>query len=207
MNKKIMLLALAAVSAAVLALPATASALVPLHLNPTPEGPQQIDGNGIVVFSTTGGSTQSCQGFAGSATFDEGGTTGSMSLTFSKCTILGSTCDVATTTLPFHLITLPGEHPGILITANNGHFANFSCFFFPLEVTGNGWIGTITFPECGQTGNEATIAFNTTAHGVQEHTTVTDTETVYALKRGSESFGLDAHGTLTLSEETELECT
>lgn len=205
MNRKIMLVGLAVVSAAVLALPATASALVPLHLNPTPAGVQTIDDTGPnPILSLANGSTYGCETFHGSATFNEGGATGSMSLTLGKCS--GATCNPTTTTLPFHLVTLPGEQPGVLITTNNGHFSPFLCSGL-FSITGNGLIGTIISPECGQVSNEVTLDFNATAHGVQEHTTVADTNTLYTLKAMGASFALDARGTLTLSEETELECT
>jgi hypothetical protein len=222
MNKKIMLLALAAVSAAMLALPAMASALTPLHLNPTPVGAKAIDDIGAnPTLSTTGGTTVECGTFNGSATFNAGGTTGSMQLTFTEdCHLVGGgTCNsgsntngtITTTTLPFDLATLANNKPGVLVTSNSGHFATFVCTLFGFPVTtkveGNGVIGTITAPACGAKSTSATIDFNATAHGVQEHTTVAGTATVYRLKKGEENAAQDATGKLTLGSETLLECT
>jgi opacity protein-like surface antigen len=224
MTKKIMLLALAAVSAAVFALPATASAAdEPLHLEPAPAGAQTIDSNGIARLGSEDGTTITCNGFSGTATFDEtgaiGGTTGKMDLTFGPdCTEnkLGTRCtsanhpsgagNISTTTLPFHLVTLPGSLPGVLVTPNAGgsgnHFATFTCAggLVTVNVTGNGVIGTITSPGCNGTDDEATIKFESTAHGKQKHLTIAGTETDYTLQKGSEMSAQDAHGTITLKE-------
>ena len=215
MNTKVMLLGLAAVSAAVLALPALASALIPLHLNPTPAGTQPIDGVGIARFSTTGGTTTTCSGFSGSAQFEAGGTTGTLTLTFGPdCTenILGTRCtspgeaagNTATTVLPFHLVTLPSGSPGILVTPNaeTGVFIHKTCAggLITVTVEGNGLVGTITSPECGSSASQATLSFMATAHGVQKHTTVAGTETEYKMVDGSEPAALEAHGTLTFKE-------
>jgi hypothetical protein len=220
MNKKIMLLALAAVSAGVLALPAMASALTPLHLNPTPSGTKTIDnGTFAPTLSTSGGTTVVCDSVTGSATFNAGGTTGTMSLKFGPncrvgfigCNSTGETGgNIATTALPFDLVTLPGESPGVLVTPNAGgtgnHFATFSCFGVQTVVSGNGVIGTIE-NQCGETSQEAKINFNALEHGVQEHTTVEGTETEYDLKKGAETAAQDATGTVTFKENIKLECT
>jgi hypothetical protein len=219
--KKIMLLALAAVCAAVFALPATASALLPLHLNPTPGGAQTIDSNGKAILSTSGsGIKVECQGFSGSATFEAGGTTGTMQLTFGpNCTTsFGGTCtneglasSIKTTSLPFHLVTVGGK-PGVLVTPGaNEHFATFTChnvlgLTIESVVKGNGVIGTITAPECGASSKEATIVFSG-EKGVQNHKTVDGTTTEYSLTKGSETAAQSAHGTLTLSEISQLVCT
>lgn len=222
MNKKIMLLALA-VSAAVLALPAMASASIPLHLNPTPTGVKTIDSNPLVKpkLSTTGGTTVECDSFKGEATFETGGTTGNMNLTFGpnckvvglgvSCTSAGETTgNIATTSLPFHLVTLANLKPGVLVTPNAGgagnHFATFTCFGIKTEVTGNGVIGTIE-NSCGETSEEAKIDFKATAHGQQEHKTVAGTETEYDLKKGAETAAQEATGIVTFKEKIELVCT
>ena len=220
MSKKIMLLALAAVSAAVFVLPATASALVPLHLTPTPEGPQTIDDTGATAptLSTAGGTTVVCDEFHGNAEFEPGGTTGTMNLTFGpncrvggfiSCTSAGEpTGNIATTALPFHLATLASGDPGVLVTPGaNNHFATFTCFGVNTVVTGNGVLGEIEFPDCGNISDEADIDFNATAHGAQQHTKLAGTATEYRLKKGTENAAQDATGTLTLDEEVELDCT
>jgi hypothetical protein len=224
MSKKIMLLALAAISAAVFALPATASAFISLHLKSAPAGAQAIDdltpGNPTL---TTAGSTIECETFSGSATFDDtGGTTGKMNLKFSgncKELTFNSSCHstgapngtIETTTLPFHLVTLTNQKPGVLVTpSTDGSFAHVECFgtLVKFTVGGNGILGTITSPGCGGKGTSATIDFNATAAGVQEHTTVEGTPgTVYRLTKEGENAAQDAIGKLTLSNEPTLECT
>ena len=221
MNKKIMLLALGAISAVVLAVPAFASALIPLHLNPTPAGPQSIDSVGVARLSTTGGTQITCNGVSGNAAFEAGGTTGTLNLTFGgDCTenVLGTRCtsageptgNISTTALPFHLVTLANEKPGVLITPNaTGAFAHFTCAggLITVTVEGNGVIGTITSPECKKSASSATLSFVATANGVQQHTTVAGTDTEYHLIDGSENAAQEGHATLTLSETSELVCT
>ena len=214
MDKKITLLGLAVVSAAVLALPALASALIPLHLNPTPAGPNPIDSVGIVRISTTGGTQITCNGVSGNAAFEAGGTTGTLNLTFgSDCTEngLGTRCtsagepagNITTTALPFHLVTLANEKPGVLITPNaTGAFAHFTCAggLITVTVEGNGIIGTITEPNCGETRSQATLSFVATANGVQQHKTVAGTEAEYTLTEGSQATAIETHMTLTFRE-------
>jgi hypothetical protein len=216
MNKKIMLLALAAVSAVVLALPAMASALVPLHLNPTPSGTQTIHGGPGSL--STGSSTVSCNGVSGGLTFESGGTTGTMNLKFGGgCTSSGFSCNspgeasgnIATTALPFHLVTLANEKPGVLVTPNaSGSFAHIECAFglVKFTVTGNGVIGTIE-QECGEISNRADIDFNAVGAGQQEHKTVLGTSTEYDLLKGAETAAQDTTGTVTFTQSTELDCT
>jgi len=231
MTKKIMLLALAAVSAAVFAMPAVASAEdIPLHLNPTPAGNQAIDDVGAnPTLTTTGGTKIECGSFSGNATFEAGGTTGHMTLTFGPngdgtvpCASSGFKCNsnpplaaagtIITTELPFHLVTLPNKKPGVLVTPNPTEprsFAHIECAggLVKFTVEGNGVIGTITEPACEGTSNMATIDFNATGNGVQEHKKVEGTETEYTLKKGTENAAQDATGTLTLSGNSKLECT
>lgn len=221
--KKMILLALAAVSAVVLALPAMASAMIPLHLNPTPAGSKTIDGVGSAVLSTSGGTTTTCTGFGGSASFEAGGTTGTMNLTFTGCkeSVFGTSCNssgaasgtIVTTSLPFHLATLAGKSPGVLVTPNAGgagnHFATFTCAggLVTVNVTGNGVLGTITAPACGTSSATATIKFEQSANGVQKHKTLEGTATEYSLMKGAETAAQSAHGTLTLGSESQLVCT
>lgn len=223
MKKKTMLLALAAVSAAMLALPAMASALEPLHLNPTPKGAKEIHG-GVGVLSTTGGTTITCNTVGGSATFNAGGTTGTMELTFTgdcRESIFNTTCrstgqvngTITTTELPFDLVTLNGTEegvtpPGVLVTPNaSGAFAHVICAggLVTFTVDGNGVIGTIE-QKCDETSERADIDFNATKHGQQEHKTVKGTETEYDLTKDGETAAQDATGTVTFKENIKLEC-
>lgn len=227
MNKKTILVTLGAIGAVVLAMPALASALIPLHLSSTPNGVQPIDAVGVARLSTTGGTVVTCEGVKGAAEFEAGGTTGTLNLTFGgDCTenILGTKCNstgepagsILTTTLPFHLVTLANEKPGVLITPNaaTGKFAEFACAngLLPVTLTGNGVIGTIAEPKCKETKSQATLSFTTTATGVQQHTTVAGTSTEYTMLKESENAALEGHSTLTLKEggvakNSELVCT
>jgi hypothetical protein len=223
MSKKIMLLALAVVSAAVFALPATASALIPLHLNGDVSGVQTIDDTGPFnpTLSLHDGTTIECNEFHGTTEFESGGTTGTLNLTFGpschvvglgvSCTSAGeATGNIKTLALPFHLVTLPNEEdPGVLVTPNAaaGTFATFTCFGIQTIVSGNGVIGEIEFPDCGDTSDEADILFDITAHGTQKYTTVAGTSTVYDLKKGTTTAAQKATGTITFANEVELECT
>ena len=183
--KKLMLLALAAISA-LLVVPTFASA-APIHA-------QTHAGGNPGAFTVTGGTSQLVrtsgsgshgEAVGGSGTF-ENTTTGTVKLTFHKVTSAlgncGSTTEghaelagggtVTTTTLPFHLVTLPGGQPGILITSANGHFATYRCGGITINVNGTGILGTITSPACGGTSSNAVLSFSQTA-GVQNHKSYT----------------------------------
>ncbi|HST68381.1 MAG TPA: hypothetical protein VLI94_01840 [Solirubrobacterales bacterium] len=222
--KKMMLLALAAVSA-LLALPAFASA-APVHVqthaggNP---GAFTVAGGASELVRSSGGGTKG-ETVSGNGTF-ENTTTGTVKLTFGKVKseTLGdcaSTAEghsratgpgtVTTTTLPFHLITTPTGNPAILITSNIGHFASFTCGGIGIGVTvnGNGIIGTITAPACGGTSTTATLSF-TQAGGIQNHKTYTGVSynlTSTILGSASES-GMTAHATVTFGGARTLICT
>jgi hypothetical protein len=225
-NKKIMLLALGAVTAIMLAVPAMASAITPLHLSPTPAGAQTIHANSFARLSTTDGTTIVCNGFSGSATFESGGTTGNMQLQLGggctrspgggTCTNEGLASSIKTTTLPLHLATVQHSggvvSPGVLVTPAAGeHIATFTCHigFLTLEsvLKAGGVIGTITGPGCGARSKQVTIVFQAASHGIQTHKKLAGTATEYSLRLGSQNAALEAHGTLTLSSESELVCT
>lgn len=225
MNSRFTLLALAAVNATMFALPALASAEITyLHLSPTPSGVKTIDDSNSVnpKLSTTGGTTIECDGFHGEATFELGGTTGTILLTFGptchvvpfpglSCTSAGeATGNIATTVLPFHLVTLPNNKPGFLVTPTAGgtgtHFATFTCFGVNTVVTGNGVLGTIE-NDCGSTSETAKLDFKATAHGQQEHKTVADETIEWDLNKGEETAAQEAAGEVTFKENIELRCT
>lgn len=214
MNKKIMLLALAAVSAAMVALPAAASA-TPAHIS-------QID-----TFTVTGGAGQltrtdgthvSCSGVGGSGSF-ETTTTGKVSLTFTGCkNNLGFNCTTSPDTagtitannLPFHLITLPeaGGMPkkgGVLITPDPNQpevtpgkrrFAQFACFGVTVTVFGNGIIGTLD-PGCGASATSWELTFESSSTGHQ--TDQSWTGVTYALES---SIGEGSHETSSIDNIT-----
>jgi len=226
MNKKILLLALAAVSAAAFVLPATAMAVeedVPLHVVPAPAAATPISSETLTTLSVASGLTIQCKkGVTGSATW-ENGTTGSLQLTFRECTGLGFPCkglspveaapNITTTVLPFHLLT--AEHPttgakipAVLITPGaGGHFATFECAGFTFKVTGAGIIGRIEFPECGKKAHTANVIFEITKHGEQTYRTAVGTKTEYDLLSNGETAGQTGTGTITFAGEPELNCT
>jgi len=225
MQKRITVILLAALGASVLALPSLASAFETLHINPTPSGAKTIDGVGSPALTTDGSGSGvklkvTCTKFSGTASFNAGGTTGSMELTYGPtCESAGIHCqssgaatgEITSETLPFDLVTVgttfPGK-PGILVTPPaSGVFAKFTCGVIVVEVKGNGVIGTITSPACGAKSSEPTIEFKASASGIQEDKKLVATTTEYTLKKGSDNAAQEASGKLTLAETLELICT
>ena len=218
MSKKIMLLALAAVSAAVFALPSMAVAAeedVPLHLTTKPTAVNTIAG-GVATLQSTGGLKVVCQEVSGTASW-ESTTTGKIKLAFKKdCTenLFGTECtSIETTELQFHLLTLTGSLPGVLITPNGTHFATFTCTggFVKVVVTGNGILGKITAPACGGEASKATMKFEQ-AGGVQSQKTVVGTATSYHLNSSTNGgaateAGQSGEGSITFESPKKLECT
>jgi len=217
MSKKMMLLALAVVSAAAFAVPAGASA-------------QEIHLTNVTSFSGTFGTGTlsakeepaiTCGEAANqnhvTGTVSAGGTTGNITLDFTAChiVVIGITIPCHSTGAPvnntiassgvFHLITI-NEKPGILVTpvATKVECQNTS----PINVAGN-VIGTITSPACGVASNNMTIKFSASG-STQEHkiytgvsynlTSQTGTGTIKEAAQVSES-------TTTSSTAGTLDCT
>jgi hypothetical protein len=221
--KKFILLALAAASVVAFALPATASAINALHVVPKPEGVKVIHGVGTWTLQAPFGNI-TCKKSAGTGTL-ENTTTGTFQLTLHECTEpFGGACTTAgqpagtvkTTVLPVHLATVEDPAaatkvgPGVLVTPAAGgtgrHFATFSCpIIGERKVEGNGVIGTITAPKCGESSTQATISFTAASQGVQTHKTLAGTTTEYSL----DSSAAVAHGTITAggAPGPKLECT
>lgn len=218
--KRPMIVVLAMVSTA-LVLPAFASAL-PAHLNSTSEF--ALHGGSSVLTRASSGAPALATGttITGTGEFDTT-TTGTLRLTFhhvtgalpTACTTSGQpTGTVTTTELPFHLVMLETEAPGMLITPGvEGHFVDYSCGIFnpTVEWRGNGILGTLTDPECGHLSNTASINFKG-SEGTQEHQNYT--ETTYTLEsriNGAETLqsALDAMVSLTFAEDAspQLICT
>ena len=176
--KKSLLLALAVVSSAMLAVPALASAQT-AHIDST--STFTVTG-GASTLNETGGLTLTGTSIEGTGNFTST-TGGTLSLTFKGVTesIFGTKCGstgqghaensgvVTTTALTFHLIMLATNKPGILITPNQGVFAHFKCLSIEKTVTGNGIIGTLTAPLCGESNSTATLKFRKSSNGHQEH--------------------------------------
>ena len=222
MSKKIMLLALVAVSAAMFALPAIASAGV--WDAETAEGgnsPGAFSGTGgTAELNTTSGLRVHCTSVTVTGSYDAGSkTTGSVSFLFHGCTgPLGVSCassgqpsgTIATTALTFHNIHLESNKtkPGILITPNGTHFATFVCFGVETVVSGNGIVGEVTKPACGSSSTEATLAFARGATaGHQKWNQITTTGTVYDLTASGSTGSMDGSGTIKFAQSTKVNCT
>ena len=187
MSKKMMLLALAVVSAAFFALPAIASA-TEIHLEPGNGETFKIAGPGGTL-SAEGEPTVTCEGTGGNGSFNAGSsTTGSITLDFTLCHIkvpvFGTTAKCKSETVggldntiasggTFHLITGEEEiekgvfkrYPAVLVTTN--HTIIVCAGISKITVTGS-VIGTITSPECGKSSKEVSLSFTATGN-VQNH--------------------------------------
>ena len=179
MSKKSMLFAIAGVSAALFVLSAVASASEN-HI----EGAtgQQFTGSGAGGnLQSEGEPTINCTKTTAIGSFTSE-TTGKVNLTFTGCnaTILGvklscSTPEAAAETIKIenvvHLITVEGitGKTGILLTPP---FPTINCGSGlserKLSITGNGVIGTVSSPLCGEASKSMTVSFTSTA-GSQEH--------------------------------------
>jgi hypothetical protein len=227
MKHKFMMLALAAVSAVFFALPAVASA-----------GEWTIDSEtGALPTFTTSGKTAKltssgfgaflpveCTANTGTGKYTST-TTSAVTLTFTGCTQAGNTCTTAgsasgtikTTELVGHNIMIEstaavaGGTAGLLLTPNAGHFATFECGSSKFVVGGNGIIGDISAPKCGEAFNKnATLVFETTSSGNQRYKQITTTGTTYDLSTttslGTFTSGEDATGTVTFNQGTKMTC-
>lgn len=211
MSKKPMVLALAAVTAAMLALPAVTFA-GNWHLEPPggTTGPNMTITGGAWTISTVG-NTLSIKGTTvlGSATYNAGSTTtGTISaesagikggIKFTGVTSLGFPCaspgqpagTVLTTPLAFHLEKIDTETPGFLITPNGGglepkHFTTFTCAGISLTLRGNGLFGHVT-NKCSEETEKGVAVFQTTGvAGQQKYKQVTTTGTTFDLEASSD---------------------
>ena len=177
MSKKMMLLALAVVSAAALALPGVASAQE-AHI----EGPTSFTGTGSAgTLAATGEPTITCESTdVTNGRISAGGTTGDLGLDTTGChtTVFGFTAKCRTTgsaldntilsSGTFHVITVNNK-PGILVTATP---TTVVCAgISTIAVSGN-IIGTITSPACGVPSTTMTVVFSATG-AVQNHKSYT----------------------------------
>ena len=226
MNKKMMLLALAAVSAVLFALPAVASAGTWHAETATGGSPGSFSGTSVETteLNATSGTNVKCTSVTTSGSFDAGSTTtGTVTFTFHGCTgPFGAHCTsagqptgtIVTTLLPFHLVHLEADKtkPGILITPNAGHFATFSCLGISTVVSGNGIAGELTSPACGASSTSATFKFQKASNGHQKWNQITTTGTVYDLSSSVGGGALstssqDGNGSITFGQSTKVNCT
>jgi hypothetical protein len=174
MIKKIMLLALAAASFALFALPALASA-------------QEIHLDTAATFTGTGGAgslvaegepTITCESTeVNNGTISTGGTTGTMNLDFKGChtSVFGLTAKCHTTGSAadntvasggtFHLIKLANGSPAVLVTANTTVVV---CAGISNTHVEGSIIGTITSPACEASSSTMTLNFTRTGF-TQDH--------------------------------------
>jgi len=174
MSKKMMLLALAVVSAAAFALPAGAPA-AELHLTNVTKFSGTFNGG---TFTAQEEPTFECGGpNHAEGAVSAGGTTGTISLDYTSCRALGffechsgATAGTIKTASTFHFITINSK-PGILLTPEH---TTFTCAGIAntTTVTGN-LIGTITSPKCGGSSSEMSISFNSNSGPTQEHKSYT----------------------------------
>lgn len=152
--------------------------------------------SGASEMSTAGGTTISCTSGAGTGQANDK-TTGEGTYTLHGCRETVSlfkffcksegqpegTIKLATTI--GHLVYLDENHtkPGVLATPPaNGVFAKFTCGgFFMVEVKGNGILGEIIAPKCGETSKTGTVITQTASHGVQKTRQIEETGTLYNL--------------------------
>src|SRR6476659_6092888 len=221
MAKKTKLLTLAVVSAAMLAVPALASAQT-AHIDVAESF--TISG-GKSTLNETGGLTISGTSISGSGKFTNT-TTGTLQLTTHGVTesIFGTKCGstaqghtessgtVTSTELTFHLIMLATNKPGILLTPNatTGVFKHFKCLGIEKTLTGNGLILTITSPACGVASKTATASLRKSSNGHQEHKVYTGvTYHMYSNSSGNPtaSYDIPENVTLTFANARKIECT
>jgi hypothetical protein len=197
MSKKIMVLALAVVSAAFFALPAMASA-EEIHWD-TPEA-FNISGAGGELRAASE-PTITCTTTTGTGKFDAGSTTtGTSALVFTGChtavfgitascktTGEGEAAGKITTSGAFHLITWSetttqdaaktidkdATKPAILLTPAT---TTIVCAGISTITTHGNVIGTITFPACGGSSNKLELSFTATGT-VQTHNVYTGVPT------------------------------
>jgi hypothetical protein len=231
MSKKIILLALAAISAAMFALPAVASAgewsldsasgKYPVNFKLSSTGSTILttdDGTGLKV---------TCKSAGGSGIQESATTSKEVTLTFSECTenLFSSKCTtsgqtagtIKTTDLTGHNVKLepsPSTLRGVLLTPKEGHFATFTCAggLFSLKVGGTGIIGELISPTaCNAVSNVATVTFQTVGEGTQKWTQVTTTGSKFDLtasKNGGTpvTAGQDGLGHITFDENMTFTC-
>lgn len=223
MSKKLMLVALAAFSALMFALPAVASAEV-WHIDTAEEFTAEGGQATLTVRPNSAGESVTevtCSTNSASGVYENTTTGKELTITFHGCHIVGSaaTCTtsgqpsgtIKTTDLTFHNIMIDPEVPGILITSNAGHFASFVCGgFIPVAVNGNGIIGEVE-RNCGESANGGGLLFESSSTGVQKYMQVTTAGTKFDLS--STSLGTtrtaseDATGTIGFEGEQTINCT
>ncbi|MDX6635335.1 MAG: hypothetical protein QOF06_1538 [Solirubrobacterales bacterium] len=204
-------------------------ALTSQALAATPEGDPAGGKFPVAATATSGVSTMttpsralSCSSGSGSGAATSK-TTGEGNYLLKGCTSLGTNCTtpgqasgmVTITISTAHLVYLDENHtkPGVLGTPPaSGVFSTFSCGFglVHVEVKGNGLLGEITAPKCGETSKMATVVMQGSEGGGQKYQQVEETGTKYdtvAYINGTpETVGTDWTVTGTSVEAVTLTC-
>ena len=227
MKHKMLLLALAAVSAAMFALPAVASAGSPVIDPASGKFPLTFtSAGGHSDFRATGEPAITCTSKTGTGRFTSG-TTGEIALTFHGCmtSFFGfpTSCNsagqpsgtIVINPSVFHniYVTDAKTNPGILITPpSSGVFTTLICgSFAKTEVKGNGIIGEVTAPRCNAAAQKTATLNFTAAGSSQNLKKVTATGTEFSLQSATEGGSTVAaaevaEGTVTYSENATLTC-
>jgi hypothetical protein len=179
MSKKSMLLALAAVGAAMLALPTMASA-AEWDLNPVPAGKFTVTTATSPVFSNTANELIECTSATGVGSYTTA-SSGTLKLVFSGCKVpsffnaacsSGATSGTIETTaeLPFTNVYLNAEHTklGVTIkgTGEEEHFTSFTCAgFVSFKKTGT-MLGEVE-KKCGESATSFPLKFEKSSNGHQ----------------------------------------
>jgi hypothetical protein len=224
MSNKMMLFALPVASAALLALPAFASA-EEIHFDMATSFTGSGGGGSLVA---EGEPTITCENTdVPNGTISPGGTTGTMVLDFTGChaTLFGITAPCKTTGAPlsntvasggsFHLIQIGKTTvPGVLVTANTTELECKNVLtgkFIITHVTGN-IIGTVTSPACNAESSKLVLSFSATG-STQNHLEYTGTKYDLIARTGAggtgepKTAGLNASVTLTANAAGTLTCT
>lgn len=221
MSKKMMLLALAVVSAAAFVLPAGASA-AELHLTNVTSfsgtfasSTLTVNGEPVVTCENTGKNELSSHV---SGTVNPGGTTGTIELDFTHChiVVLGFTIECHTagapvnntikSSGPFRFITT-NEKPGVLVEPVKTTLACGGTK--PIVVEGK-IIGTITSPTCGGTSNNMTIKFSATGATQEDKSYTGTSNNLTAETEGTKEVkeaGLVSTATVSSATAGTLDCT
>jgi hypothetical protein len=217
MSKKMMLLALAVVSAAAVALPAGASA-AELHLTNVSSFTGTFGAGTLAAKeepAITCGETEDLNHVTG--TVSAGGTTGEITLDFTAChtSVFGFTAACHTEGSPlantiktsgaFHFITT-NETPAVLVTP--APVTIICAGIANTKVAGN-VIGTITSPKCGVASKAMTMKF-TSSVSIQEHKSYTGISYNLTSQTGTGTIkeaGLTSESTTESTTAGTLDCT
>jgi len=214
------MLVLAAVSAAMVAMPAAASAQS-WHLSQTTNF--SVTGFGGSLTWTTG-MVISCTSTTAAGSFSTT-TEGKVSIVFHACTSpIGVTCTspgqpagTVAISAKFDAIMVSTNKPGLLLTPE-GVFEptsgqktlwEMSCLGFVERIFGRGLIGTISAPGCGVASSTGTVTFSSSSSGHQEDKTYTGiTYDLASTLNGSHpTFSLNAVWSLAFPAARTMTCT